>query len=503
MNPKFILLTLLLLAAPSVLPANDTAGIIMPTGNVEFHEQKGIKLETEALYISSGRIEVNYIFRNTTGKDITETVFLPLPPFDAAEDLQGYQSQNHNFNFECYINGNKKEIEETFTLTAAGKDITKYLKPLYPQYYSQPTLKEISALITNLPEKDLAFLKNNKLIAQYTIYIDFDGDASQTGLAPKDLQKNVIFYWSQTFPAGVPIHVKHIYQPTAHSNSAGRANSECVDSQEFEEFCPYGKCFADGYLEYILKTAANWQMPMASFNLLIESEAKSAGCFEGKPFLNKDPYYAKNLIDFTPTANMSVDFLFATPDKTPSVASKQKYQPQLFKIHGPAALRAKPNGKKTTILTNESYVWVINKKNDWYEVLQNDMRGWTYKDNLINIWKNDIQGDVKMSKPILVTDETFEAEVKGHNGPVMAEFFATWCGHCTRLQPVIEEIAKEYGNKVKVCKVDVDQSPKACDMYNISGTPTILFFKTKTDYKKIVGEQPKETIIKQLEEILK
>ena len=73
--------------------ANDTSGTVLPTGGVVFEKQDGIKMKTEALYIRPGQIEVNYLFENTTDKDITTQVFFPLPQMPAVETFpQGEQA---------------------------------------------------------------------------------------------------------------------------------------------------------------------------------------------------------------------------------------------------------------------------------------------------------------------------------------------------------------------------------------------------------------------------
>ncbi|WP_428898447.1 thioredoxin 1 [Parelusimicrobium proximum] len=105
----------------------------------------------------------------------------------------------------------------------------------------------------------------------------------------------------------------------------------------------------------------------------------------------------------------------------------------------------------------------------------------------------------------MVNDENFEKEVKGYNGPCFVEFFATWCGHCKRMAPVISELAKEYNGKVKFFLADVDISAKKSDEYNVTGTPTMLFFKdgTQEDYEELVGEQAIETMREYLDALTK
>jgi thioredoxin 1 len=94
-----------------------------------------------------------------------------------------------------------------------------------------------------------------------------------------------------------------------------------------------------------------------------------------------------------------------------------------------------------------------------------------------------------MTKPTLVTDENFKKEVLQHKEPVMAEFFAVWCPHCQRMKPIIEELAKEYAGKVKICAVDVERSAKASSDFGIEGTPTMFFFKNQKREQKLIGEQ--------------
>lgn len=101
-----------------------------------------------------------------------------------------------------------------------------------------------------------------------------------------------------------------------------------------------------------------------------------------------------------------------------------------------------------------------------------------------------------------ITDENFE-EVESYKGPYMVEFFATWCPHCQRMAPIIEQVAKEYDGKVEVFLVDVDQSADANQKYEVSGTPTLFFYKKDNELsEKIVGEQPIEVLRKTLDKLI-
>ena len=93
---------------------------------------------------------------------------------------------------------------------------------------------------------------------------------------------------------------------------------------------------------------------------------------------------------------------------------------------------------------------------------------------------------------IVITKENFEDEVLNSDIPVLVDFWATWCGPCRMLAPVIEEIAKEYEGKVKVGKVNVDEEEALAIEFGISSIPTVLIFRDSEITDKIIGFRPKE-----------
>lgn len=95
-----------------------------------------------------------------------------------------------------------------------------------------------------------------------------------------------------------------------------------------------------------------------------------------------------------------------------------------------------------------------------------------------------------------LTKDNFDAEVIGSDIPVLVDFFATWCGPCQLIAPIIEEIAEEYEGKVKVGKIDVDEEQALAIRYGIQSIPTLLIFKNGEVAEKIVGLRPKEAITK-------
>ena len=82
-----------------------------------------------------------------------------------------------------------------------------------------------------------------------------------------------------------------------------------------------------------------------------------------------------------------------------------------------------------------------------------------------------------MSENIVhVSDDSFDQDVLKAEGPVLVDFWAEWCGPCKMIAPVLEELADEYGEKLKVCKMDVDANPDTAPKYGIRGIPTLILF---------------------------
>ncbi len=76
-----------------------------------------------------------------------------------------------------------------------------------------------------------------------------------------------------------------------------------------------------------------------------------------------------------------------------------------------------------------------------------------------------------------VTDDSFDQEVLSANGPVLVDYWAEWCGPCKMIGPLVEEIAEEYGDKLKVTKLDIDSNNKTPMQYGIRGIPTLMIFR--------------------------
>ncbi len=107
------------------------------------------------------------------------------------------------------------------------------------------------------------------------------------------------------------------------------------------------------------------------------------------------------------------------------------------------------------------------------------------------------------AKYVTVTDANFDAEVLKSDLPVLVDFWATWCGPCRIIAPVIEELAVELNGVAKITKMDVDHNPQTAMNFGIRSIPTLLFFKNGTVVDQLVGVAPKKVLLSKLEALAK
>ena len=107
-----------------------------------------------------------------------------------------------------------------------------------------------------------------------------------------------------------------------------------------------------------------------------------------------------------------------------------------------------------------------------------------------------------MSNAVAVTDADFEQEIEKHDGLAVVDFWATWCGPCRMIAPVVEELAKQYEGKLKVAKVDVDNNTRIATKYDIRSIPSLYIFKGGKVVQTIIGAVPKTQLISAVDGVL-
>lgn len=103
---------------------------------------------------------------------------------------------------------------------------------------------------------------------------------------------------------------------------------------------------------------------------------------------------------------------------------------------------------------------------------------------------------------ISVTEDDFEKVVLQSDVPVVVDFWAEWCGPCRALAPTLDQVAQEREGKIKICKVDVEAAPTLAARFNIRNIPYLAFIKDGQKVGELVGNQPKQSILKAVDAML-
>jgi thioredoxin 1 len=115
----------------------------------------------------------------------------------------------------------------------------------------------------------------------------------------------------------------------------------------------------------------------------------------------------------------------------------------------------------------------------------------------------DFHSDMAENENVItLTDDNFEDEVLNADVPVLVDFWATWCGPCRQIAPIVEDLADEFEGRAKVGKVDVDENPQTAQQFGVRSIPTLLFFKNGEQQEQLVGASGKKPLQETLENLV-
>jgi thioredoxin 1 len=97
--------------------------------------------------------------------------------------------------------------------------------------------------------------------------------------------------------------------------------------------------------------------------------------------------------------------------------------------------------------------------------------------------------------PVAVSDNSFQSEVIDASRPVLVDFWAEWCGPCKMIAPILEDVAGEYAEQLKIVKLDVDANPKSAAKFGVQSIPTLILFNNGEPVERLVGYMPKERLL--------
>jgi thioredoxin 1 len=101
-----------------------------------------------------------------------------------------------------------------------------------------------------------------------------------------------------------------------------------------------------------------------------------------------------------------------------------------------------------------------------------------------------------------LSDATFDEEISGASAPVLVDFWAEWCGPCKMIAPILEEIADEQGENLKIAKLNVDEAPNIARRFEVMSIPTLILFKDGEPAKRVVGAKPKQALLDDISEFI-
>jgi thioredoxin 1 len=120
----------------------------------------------------------------------------------------------------------------------------------------------------------------------------------------------------------------------------------------------------------------------------------------------------------------------------------------------------------------------------------------------MSIFQKEMKEEIIMEGTLKVNSDSWQKEVLEAVGTVLVDFWASWCGPCLMIAPVVEELATEYSGRLKVVKLNTDENPDIASRYKIMGIPTLLFFKEGRIIDQLVGAVPKNQLKAKIDSVI-
>ncbi len=303
-----------ILFAGTFCSANEMPMAGIAANGIIVKDESNIQIEKEYLYICNSRIDVSYIFRNNSDKDIVTEVAFPIPKHKYSPG--GHIKYPVHGDFKVFVNGNEVKYETVTRALFKDVDYTALLSGMKISFMDFGNCNHFFEKLSKVDQKKLLDLG---LMVDDGLSIDPQWSVETT------------YYWKQTFPAKSVINIKHTFKPNVFSElyyfQTGRsfeaekevsdlANQFCLDSEQIEWLKSTGGGFHHEQVDYILTTANHWKKPIKEFHIVIEESTrplkeKASTCFERKNIKKTGPTrYEATLLDFIPDKEIEVNFLW-------------------------------------------------------------------------------------------------------------------------------------------------------------------------------------------------
>lgn len=303
---RIVAMALAWAAAAAPCAANDTMASLN-AGGLVFEKSAAIQMKSEVLSISTSVVEVDYVFANPTAADATSTIAFPLPELllpmmSHSPASVPFRGQPNYLGFHTWVDGSEVRMSsDVHALLDDGRDVAKELQSLGVNLFTEQQKWT--------PEVQAALLKLGAIV-----------DGGYGDIFPVWRAK-ASYYWTQTFPAGKELHIKHRYSPAPLMRLVREAEPDwCTDDGYKAAFGKLPK-YETNYLwgravPYVLSTGANWSGPIGDFTLKLDKGKAvlvSTCPIAGLSLKRQGNAFVAHAENYTPQADLNILFVFAGP----------------------------------------------------------------------------------------------------------------------------------------------------------------------------------------------